>query len=172
MDQWTNDNGPMDQWTNGPMNKCPLALALLAVFVIASLATSAQSKPDFSGTWVGVSPAEFAGQETQVRHTATTLSTGHAAEGGDHGATYKLDGSESRNQTPSHGEQIVTISKAVWDGNKIVITEASTYPDGRKSDSKSVWSIDGEGRLVIEHTRTIAGQTPFAVTLVHKKKDK
>jgi hypothetical protein len=154
------------------MANCPRALALSAVVVIASVAASAQSKPDFSGRWVAVSPAEAAGQEQVVRHTATTLSTGHAAEGSDHGATYKLDGTESRNQTPSHGEQIVTISKAVWDGNKILITDATTYPDGRKSDSKSVWSIDGEGRLVIEHTRTIAGQAPFSVKLVHRKKDK
>lgn len=89
-------------------------IALLTVFVTAAAVTMvAQAKPNFSGTWVVVSPAEAAGQEEQVRHTDTTLSTGHESEGGGHSATYKLDGSESRNELTSHGEKIVTLSKAL-----------------------------------------------------------
>src|SRR5688572_15304102 len=90
-------------------------LAICVLTLLALLATApatAQQKPNFTGTWVAVSPAEAAGEEQEVRHTATTLSTGHASEGGGHHATYKLDGSESRNELTSHGEKIVTISKA------------------------------------------------------------
>lgn len=143
-----------------------LALAL------ASVAASAQKKPDFTGTWVAVSPAEAAGQEQEVRHTPTTLSTGHASEGGGHHATYKLDGSESRNELTSHGEKIVTISKAVWDGDKVVITSATTYPDGRKLDSRETWSMDPTGRLIVESSETMTGQPARSMTIVHRKKDK
>lgn len=132
----------------------------------------AQQKPDFTGTWVVVTPADSAGQEQFVRHTSTTLSAGHASEGDGHNATYKLDGSESRNELGSHGQVIVTISKAVWEGAKVVITSTTTYPKGEKMNSKQIWSMDADGRLVIEHTQTMAGQPTRSGTVVHTKKTK
>ena len=98
----------------------------------------AQQKPDFTGTWVVVTPADSAGQEQFVRHTPTTLSTGHAAEGDGHNALYKLDGSESRNELGSRGQVIVTISKAVWEGATLVITSSTPYSNGGKMDSKQI----------------------------------
>ncbi|MSO48473.1 MAG: hypothetical protein EXQ49_01005 [Acidobacteria bacterium] len=130
----------------------------------------AQQKPDFTGTWVVVTPADSAGQEQFVRHTPTTLSTGHASEGDGHNASYKLDGSESRNELGSHGQVIVTISKAVWEGATLVITSSTTYSNGGKMDSKQIWSMDSEGRLVVEHTQTEAGQPTRSGTVVHTKK--
>ncbi len=148
-----------------------LGLFAAAVLVSASV-VGAQQKPDFTGTWVVVSPAEAAGQEQVVRHTATTLSTGHESTGDGHNAAYKLDGSESRNELTSHGQAIVTISKAVWDANTVVITIATTYPDGRKLDSKQTWSMDEAGRLVIEHSQTMTGQPARSGTVVHTRKVK
>ena len=149
------------QWVN---------VACLVLLGAASLA--AQQKPNFTGTWIGVSPAEAVGQEQEVRHTATTLSTGHASEGGGHHATYKLDGSQSRNELTSHGEQIVSLSKAMWDGDKVVITSATAYPDGRKLESKQTWSMNSSGQLVIEFTETMTGQPARTMTIVSRKKDK
>jgi hypothetical protein len=151
------------------MKRLPWTLFTLVVLA-GAVALSAQAKPNFSGTWVVVAPAEAAGQEEQVRHTETTLSTGHESEGGGHNATYKLDGSESRNELTSHGEKIVTLSKALWDGNKVVITSSTTYPDGRKLDSKQTWSMGSDGRLTIEMTQTMTGQPAQSMTLVHRKK--
>ena len=149
------------------------ATALFTLVVCsAAVAMAAQSKPDFTGTWIIVSPAEGAGQEQEVRHTATTLSKGHASSGDGHHATYKLDGTESRNEITSHGEPIVTLSKALWDGDKVVITNATTYPDGRKLESKETWSLDSTGRLVIEMSMTMPGMPTQSMTVVHKKKDK
>jgi len=150
-----------------------MRMSWCAAFVFAlpvMAAAGAQDKPNFTGTWVAVSPAEAAGQEQEVRHTATTLSTGHASEGGGHQATYKLDGSESRNEIMSHGEPIVTLSRAAWEGNKVVITSATTYPDGGKLDSKETWSMDSEGRLVFEFTQTATGLPPRSMTVVFTKK--
>jgi len=145
---------------------------IVLIGIAFATATEAQQKPDFTGTWVIVTPADAAGQEQVVRHTAATLSTGHASEGDGHNASYKLDGSESRNELTSHGEAIITLSKALWDGNKVVITSATTYPDGRKMDSKQTWSMDAEGRLVIEHSQSMTGQPARSMTLVHTKKSK
>ena len=127
-----------------------LRIPLFAVaLALASVAASAQKKPDFTGSWVAISPAEAAGQEQEVRHTATTLTTGHASEGGGHQAIYKLDGNESRSELTSHGDQIVTTSKAASDGDKVVITRATTCPDGRKLESKQTWSMK-EGSVVAQ----------------------
>lgn len=147
------------------------AIGLLTlVALVAGARVTAQQKPNFTGTWVAVSPAEAAGQEQEVRHTATTLSTGHASEGAGHHDTYKLDGSESRNELTSHGEPIVTLSKAAWDGDKIVITSSTTYPDGRKMESKEIWSMNVQGNLVVEFTQTMTGQPQRSMTVVHRKK--
>ncbi len=73
-----------------------------------------------------------------MRHTATTLSAGHASEGDGHNAIYKPDGTESRNDLGSHGQKIVTISKAVWEGAQVVITITSTYSKDEKIDSQQI----------------------------------
>ena len=151
------------------MAKCLRLLVLIALFGVSA---AAQEKPNFTGTWIVVAPAEGAGQEQEVRHTPTTLSKGHGSEGGGHSATYKLDGTESRNELTSHGQPIVTLSKALWDGDKVVITSATTYPDGRKLDTKEIWSLDSTGRLVIEMSMTMTGMPAQSMTVVHRKKDK
>jgi hypothetical protein len=164
----------MDQWTNeGRITVTRLAVALAVLLAVITAATGAtQQKPNFTGTWIVVTPAEGAGQEQEVRHTPATLSKGHASEGGGHHATYKLDGTESRNEITSHGEPIITLSKALWDGDKVVITSATTYPDGRKLETKEIWSLDSTGRLVIEMTMAMPGMPMQSMTVVHRKKDK
>jgi len=148
-----------------------LSIVLVAVMTLwVAAAGAAQDKPNFTGTWIVVTPVEAAGQEQQVEHTATTLSTGHASSGGGHGMVYKLDGTESRNVLTSHGEDFVSLSKAVWDGNKVLITTATAYPDGRKLDTKETWSLDADGRLVVEHTQAMSGLRPTQMTVVHRKR--
>ena len=124
-------------------------------------APAAQEKPNFSGRWVVASPAPDAGQEQTVTQTAATLTMGHASEGHGHRAVYKLDGTENRNVLVSHGEEIVTHSKAVWSDSKLTITSDTTYPDGRKWHTTQTWSLDG-GKLVVDFTES--GMTPAPVT--------
>jgi hypothetical protein len=152
------------------VNRLRTFVSVAAVALLAAAVLPAQSKPNFTGTWIITTPAEAAGQEQDVRHTPTTISTGHPSEGGGHHASYKLDGSESRNELTSHGEPIVTISRASWDGDKVVITSATTYPDGRKLESKQTWSLNASGQLVIDLTRTMTGQAAESMTIVHRKK--
>jgi len=127
-----------------------------------------QEKPNFSGRLVLVTPVESAGMEQIVKHDATTLSMTHASEGAAHATVYELDGSENRNIISSHGRDLTTLSKVSWSGNSLIITSATTYPDGRKLDQKQVWSLDS-GRLVIELAESMQGGSPRTSVLVHKK---
>ena len=142
------------------------ALAILLTIAVAA----AQEKPNFAGRWVVMSPAADAGQEQTVTQTAATLTTGHASEGHGHRSVYKLDGTESRNVLVSHGEEIVTLSKASWSGNQLTITGDTTYPDGRKWHTKQIWSLDGEGRLIIDFTETGMNPTPTSTRRVHTRR--
>lgn len=146
------------------------SLFVLAIVTLGVVALAAQQKPNFSGRWVAVSPADAAGQEQFVKHDATSLSTSHEAEGDPHRAVYKLDGTESRNVLTSHGEDVVTTSKTTWSGAQLTITSVTTYPDGRRRDLKEVWSLDAEGRLVMEINLTMTGQPPMAIKMVSVKK--
>lgn len=144
------------------------ALCGLTVILVLGVVSHAQTRPNFSGHWVQISPEDGAGAEQFIKHDATTLATAHDSEGGGHNVTYTLDGSEQRTTMASHDSQIVTISRATWQGNTLVITASTTYPDGRKMTGNDTWSIDAEGHLVIDLDRTLAGQ-PIKMKLVHKK---
>jgi len=143
------------------------SLAALLAFAFVSV-VSAQQKPNFSGTWVGVTPAEVAGDQQTVTHTATALTLRHAAEGDDHVIVYKLDGSEGRNALPSHGSEIVSIYRTNWDGDRLVINESTTYPDGRKVERKLTFGLDKDGQLV--QGLTMTGGIERKIEAVYRKK--
>ena len=146
------------------------AAATSATLLLTLVGTSAQTKPNFSGTWVFVSPAESAGQEQTIKQDATTFTTGHASEGGGHSFTYKLDGTDSPNELHSHGEQIGMAAKASWEGDQLVIVEAVAYPDGRKRDKKTTYSLDPQGQLIIEIVDHIKGKPSQTARAVLKRK--
>ena len=133
-------------------------------------ATSAQESPNFAGRWVLVSPADSAGQEQTVTQDAAKLTTAHASDGDGHRSVYRLDGAESRNVLGSHGSDIVTLSTASWNGNRLTITNNTTYPDGRKRHTTQVWSLEGKDRLVIEFTESGPSATPRTTTLVYARR--
>ena len=70
----------------------------------------------------------------------------------------------------SHGEEIVTIARASWDGDRLVIVEAVTYPDGRKRNTKTVWWLDSEGQLITEFTEQFEGKPATTIKAIAKKK--
>ena len=146
-------------------------LVVLIGLALLPAGPAGTQKPNFSGTWVTVSPAEFAGQEQVITHDlqANTLTLQHGAEGGHHQRTHTLDGAESRNALSSHGGQIVTLSRASWTGNQITIVNVSTYPDGTRRESKELWSLDAAGQLVLDLTE-VADALPKTTRIVHKKK--
>jgi hypothetical protein len=152
------------------MRRSRLAVTLVGL-VLLPASPAAQQKPDFSGLWVVVAPADGAGTEQRITHDlkANTLMLAHDSEGQGHRIVYKLDGTESRNALASHGSEIVMVSKAQWIGAQIAIRSVTAYPDGRRMESKQVWSLDASGQLIVAGTETIDNKTT-TIQVVHKKR--
>ena len=79
---------------------------------------------------------------------------------------YNLDGSESKNMVAGRGggEPTAQVSKAVWDGAKLVVT--TTAPNG---EQKRVFAIEG-GNLTIETTQPGRDGGPGTPTKLTYKK--
>jgi hypothetical protein len=131
---------------------------IIAAAVLAVATVAWAQKADFSGTWT-LDPASAPaggggggrggglGQGGTVKQTADTLTIERDMGGNKVTTTYKLDGSESKNQMMGRGgETMEMVSTAKWDGPKLVITTKT--PNG---ESTQVWSVDGS-TLTIETT--------------------
>ena len=155
-------------------SKYPPAMTLLlfVAMVLGPAAHGSQDKPNLTGTWVIVSPESSAGQVETIKHEGATLTRGHDSEGRHgHSFTYTLDGRESRNVLEPHpGEEIVVLGRASWDGNTLVIKEATTYPNGRKREVTSRWRLDEKGQLHVEADSTVDGKPEPPMKLVYRKK--
>ena len=133
------------------------ALLGTAAMVLTTVSVLAQEKPNFSGTWTLV-PAEGAaagggrggrggrgglGQTFTATQDASTLKIERSMGGNTMTLTYNLDGTESKNRMArGRGGEMEQVSKASWDGDKLVITTG---------DRKQVFSLQG-GNLVVETT--------------------
>ena len=117
-----------------------------------------------------VQPEKGAGQEQIIKHDDKVLTKTPVSERGGPPATYELDGMEHRTVLPMGGQQIVTVTKAVWEGNTLVVTILENYPNGMKLNVKEVWSLDAQGRLVIEATESAERQKPQVMKIVLRKK--
>ena len=146
------------------------ACALVAVFTAPAALARGQQRPNFSGRWVIVQPEKGAGQEQVIKHDDKMLSKTPVGDRGGPPATYQLDGMEHRTVMSMRGEQIVSVTKAVWEGNTIVITILENYPNGMKPNVKEVWSLDAQGRLVVEETESAHAQKPQVRKIVLQKK--
>jgi hypothetical protein len=163
------------------MKKALFVAVAMAALVALPVASWAQAKPDFSGSWAmdpaksdpaparggGGAPGGGGGgggqrggggrgggvaMQLTIKQTATQLTIDSAMGQGTQTAVYKLDGSESTN-TMGQGE---AKSKAMWDGAKLVITtsQAVNGPNGAMTiDSKVTYSMDGAS-LVLDTSRT------------------
>ena len=146
------------------------ACVLAAVFAAPAALARVPQRPNFSGRWVIVEPVRGAGQEQVIKHDDKILSKTPVSDRGGPPATYQLDGMEHRTVMSMRGEQIVSVTKAVWEGNTLVVTILEDYPNGMKLNVKDVWSLDAQGRLVIEETESAQGQKPQVRKIVLQKK--
>lgn len=164
-----------------------IAAAILAVSTLAWA-----QKTDFSGTWTldaeasgmaagGGAPGGGApggggggggrgggrggglGQGGTVKQTATDLSVERTMGENKVTSTYKLDGSESKNQMMGRGGAAVeSVSTAKWDGPALVITTKTDMGNGPQ-ESTQKWTLAGNV-LTIETTNARGTQK-----MVYKK---
>ena len=160
-----------------------------AVLAVATLAWA--QKTDFSGTWTldaeasgapaGGAPAGGApggggggggrgggrggglGQGGTVKQTATELSVERTVGENKVTATYKLDGTESKNSMMGRGgAPVESVSVAKWEGPALVIVTKSDMGNGPQ-ESTQKWSLAGNV-LTIETTNARGTQK-----MVYKK---
>ena len=144
---------------------------LLTVLTIAAAYPSAlaQSKPNFSGIWVGISPSEAVGHQTELRHTPTTLSFVNVSDGRIE--TFALDGKERISEsTVANNEKVITATTYSWVGDKVVGTRVTTSPLRRTVELKQIFSLDAAGRLVIEISQVEANLRSQSKTVVSIRK--
>jgi hypothetical protein len=157
------------------------AVLSAAAIVLSTVGVFAQAKPDFSGKWTLVPPADGGGgggggrgggrgggggwgMNPTIAQTATALTITYTA-GGRGGAaptemkvTYDLSGKPTmRTQMGQGGEQQVT-DTAAWSGNSLVITTKTANAEQKRTISMK------DGNLVIEYNSGREGATPQTIT--------
>jgi len=142
---------------------------VLAFSICIVAAVFAQQRPNFTGKWIAISPADAGGGAQTITHTEAKLSIVHGAEGTDHNLEFILDGKEHRSVMPTHGSEIVTLYTATWNGNRLTMLSKSTYPNGNVLDQIQIWSLDAKGQLIIDLTETSTGRPKSTMQIVHKK---
>ena len=134
----------------------------------ATLGSSAQSKSDFSGKWVidGDRVGGF-GNEITVTQNAKTLTVTRTQGSQTVRTVYSLDGSESKNTVQGRGGASEQVSKAVWDGARLIVT--TQFKAGPVTvQVKRVFAMEGRN-LTIETTQPGVGRPGPATKLVYKK---
>jgi hypothetical protein len=150
----------------------------VAVALLLAATTFAQGRPDFTGNWIfdeaksanmdangKVTLARMLGDRFQARQDAATLTLTITSGGLKVTAIYQLDGSESRNMSPDGAGRpdVAVISRASWEGDKLVIRSTSTSEAGDKpltiESVRTLW-LDASGSLILDRTGTPASEVP------------
>ena len=147
------------------MKVARIGIIATAVFAVATLAFA--QKPDFSGTWTldpeasgtaggaaaggggggGRGGGGLLGQSGTIKQTPDTLTIDRTMGENKVTASYKLDGTESKNTMMGRGgTPMESVSTAKWDGTKLIITSKVG-----ENESTQVLSLAGNV-LTIETT--------------------
>jgi len=143
---------------------------VVALLLACTAALWGAQKPNFSGTWVIQAPSKGAGQEEVIKQDEKTLTMTI----GGRSMTYDLTGAEKRQIIPMRGAEVVMISNTSWEGNTLVITTTTNYPNKMRTISRDTWSLDAQGHLVMNSTETAPdqpNQAPTVVKVVFAKKN-
>jgi hypothetical protein len=161
------------------MRTIVLAAATAALFVAAEVSeASAQDAPDFSGTWTlaessggpggGGPPGGRGGaggmraggmvgglgQSATITQDGSTLTIVRTGPMGETRTVYNLDGSESRNRIGGMGgNQMELVSTVAWQDDALVVVTPISF-GGNTGETRMTLSLDDEGRLVVETTRS------------------
>ena len=154
-----------------------IVLIVLTVLISAAVTGATQTTPDFSGSWKHDGPIASAPppppppppdssagrlppppppqtRALAIVQTSTELRIDRTVALGERTAVYKsvykLDGSESVNQTGA----ITGKTKASWEGAKLVLTTVHQIDDKILGDGREVYSLDGD-QLIVESARNL-----------------
>lgn len=145
--------------------------------LLGALALASQAKPNFAGKWTMVPDANapaaggmFAASAMTAVQDDKTLTVTVTGQMGEVKTTYNLDGTEGKSPLEFNGTTIDRVTKAAWEGSKLVLTTTSNF-NGQSFETKQVWSLGADGGLVVESTRPDfqGGGAPITTKLTYKK---
>ena len=154
-----------------------LAVLFAVGTVAGATGISAQTKPNFAGSWTldaekstmpqgggnrAMNPAPFT-----ITVDGARMSIARPGQGGNVQTTvYLLDGTVSKNTMAGRqgGEPVEITYTSKWEGAKLVTTIVN--PRGTSTESR--W-IEADGSMVVETTRTGQDGTAVTTKLVYKK---
>ena len=161
------------------MRRNALIVGALSLVFAASVA-QAQGKPDFSGSWTLVQDPNAAptggrggggglGMAATLTQDAKTLTVTRTTQNGEVKTVYNLDGSESKNMMNMRGGQVEQVSKASWEGAKLVITTNFQMGENAVTRTES-YTLDASGQLVVSTTAPgRGGGEPTTTVRTYKK---
>ena len=165
------------------MRRNTLVLGALSLVLAASTAL-AQDKPNFSGSWTRVvdpnAPAPTGrggrgggrgglGAAATLAQDDKTLTITRTTQAGETKTVYNLDGSDSKNTMMMGGNQMEQVSKAMWEGSKLVVTTNYEF-NGNPITTTQSFTLDASGQLVVEATAPgRGGGAPVTTTVTYKK---
>jgi hypothetical protein len=152
----------------------------LAVALALSVGLLAQGKPDFTGSWVldpaksvmgggpgggmgGGRPGGGAPGPVKIAQTAAELTIEQTMGENTMKTIYKLDGTESVNESPRGKSTIVS----KWDGAKLVSAIKRETQRGTM-ESTETRSLAADGTMVVERTST-GPNGPNTMKMVYNK---
>jgi membrane-bound inhibitor of C-type lysozyme len=142
---------------------CVLSTAILAISLASAARAQTPATPDFSGTWK-LNPAKsksantgFTGAGTMtVQCSGQTIQVHFASPGHDSTRTFVVDGKEHyADKLVSGSMQVLSYSKAVWEGSTLVIesrahTDDPDNPTVKTPDTHAAqrWALSHDGRVL------------------------
>jgi endonuclease YncB( thermonuclease family) len=108
------------------------------------------SRPDFSGTWTTLTPADQAGEKLTITQNESSLSLQRASDRGGQTVVYKLEGTTSRALSTSHGP-IDIVAKSHWQNGAWIVDERQWLVPGEEATNirRILW-LDERGFLNLE----------------------
>jgi hypothetical protein len=158
------------------------ALIVGALSLVFAASTAIAQAPSFAGAWTLVPDPNAAGggggggrgggmllgQAATVTQDANTLTITRTTQNGEVKMVYNLDGSDSKNMVMGRGGQTEQVSKAKWDGAKLVITTTLTMGENTVTRTQTL-ALDGSGQLVVTSTGPGRGGEVMTTTQTYKK---
>lgn len=160
-----------------------MRVVLISILMIAGSWLQAPAKPDFSGRWTldarrststPSGPAAMFGSSFVAKQDAKTLTLDITFPGGSLQAVYLLDGSDSRNTMPGPAGDEVIVSRASWDGSRLVIVTKSTELQNDQPvplETRRVIWIGADGSITLERTGTPVELVPPTTSVYRRARD-
>ena len=157
------------------------AFIVSALSLVFAATTAIAQGTSFAGSWTLVPDPNAAGggggggrggallgQAATVTQDDKTLTITRTTQNGEVKMVYNLDGSDSKNMVQGRGGQMEQVSKAKWDGAKLVITTSFQMGDNAVTRTQTL-ALDASGQLTVTTTGPGRGGEVMTTTQTYKK---